>query len=95
MLAEHRASRFLRRSLRPQLLDQALAGSDRLLFATDAGLLVVLTTAQLVHETRLLALLLEALHRALEGLILLELYAGQRSLLHDRRFPAHGAGECS
>ena len=45
----------------------------------------VLAAAKLVHDPRLLALLLEALHRALEGLVLLDLYTRQIGPLHSIR----------
>ncbi len=65
----------------PQLLDRPLAGRQGLLLPPDAGLLVVLAAAQLVHQPRLLALLLEALQSAFEGLVFLDLDARQRATL--------------
>src|SRR5262245_16190217 len=60
-------------SCSPELLDRPLAGSQGLLLPSYARLLVVLAAAQLVHQPRLLALLLEALQSAFEGLVFLDL----------------------
>src|SRR3990172_6421837 len=54
------------------LLEGALLGSESLLLALHAGLLVVLALADLRQDTRLLALLLEALHRVLERFAVLD-----------------------
>ncbi len=69
-------------SSKPQLcllqpLKRAFARRYGLLLAPNAGLLVVLSFAELVHQPSLLTLLLEALQRDFEGLIVLELDAGQ------------------
>src|SRR6516164_9337270 len=60
-----------------QLLQRPLARCQGLLLAANARLLVVLALAELVHQAGLLALLLEALQRALEGLVLLQLHTRQ------------------
>ncbi len=43
----------------------------------------MLPLAELVHQPSLLTLLLEALQRDFEGLVVLELDAGQNSFLHE------------
>ena len=43
----------------------------------------MLPLAELVHQSSLLTLLLEALQRDFEGLVVLELDAGQNSFLHE------------
>ena len=68
-----------------ELLDRSLSGGQGLLLLADARLLVVLAAAKFVHDPRLLALLLEALHRALEGLVILDLYTRQIGPLHSVR----------
>ncbi len=60
-------------------LKRAFARRYGLLLAPNAGLLVVLPLAELVHQSSLLTLLLEALQRDFEGLVVLELDAGQNS----------------
>ena len=72
-------------SCSPQLLDRPLAGRQGLLLPSYARLLVVLAAAQLVHQPRLLALLLEALESALEGLVLLDLDPRQKATLPARK----------
>src|SRR3990170_2663781 len=54
------------------LLEGALLGGEGLLLALHARLLVVLALADLREDARLFALLLEALHRVLEGLAILD-----------------------
>ena len=75
---------------RPQLLDRPLAGCEGLFLPSYARLLVVLAAAQLVHQPRLLALLLEALQSAFEGLVFLDLDTRQKATLPARR-PARDA----
>src|SRR5262245_39811527 len=50
------------------LLQQALARGGGLLLPADGGLLVMLALPNLAEDSRALALLLEASHRAFEGL---------------------------
>ena len=64
-----------------QLLDQTLASRNRLLLLANTRLFVVFASAELVHDPSLLALLLEALQRSFEALILLELYTRQSTPL--------------
>src|SRR5262245_37525862 len=60
----------------PLLLQRTLTGSGGLLLPPHARLVVVLAALQLAQDPRLLALLLEALHRDLEGLVVAELDHG-------------------
>jgi hypothetical protein len=55
------------------LLESALARCRRLLLLPDAGLVVVLAALELAENARLLALLLEALHRDFERLVVSDL----------------------
>src|SRR5262245_38325221 len=55
-----------------KLLEGALLRRQRLLLALDRRLLVVLALPDLAQDARLLALLLEALHRVLERLAFLD-----------------------
>src|SRR5512144_1545613 len=64
----------------PHLLHRALLRGEGLLLALDGRLLVVLALADLREDPRLLALLLEALHRILEGLAILHAHAGHSCL---------------
>src|SRR5512138_65106 len=64
----------------PHLLHRALLRGEGLLLALDGRLLVVLALADLGEDPRLLALLLEALHRILEGLAILHAHAGHSFL---------------
>src|SRR5512138_2607563 len=64
----------------PHLLHRALLRGEGLLLALDGRLLVVLALADLGEDPRLLALLLEALHRILEGLAILHAHAGHSCL---------------
>src|SRR5262245_65304966 len=60
----------------PLLLQRALAGGGGLLLPPHARLVVVLAELQLAQDPRLLALLLEALHGDLEGLVVAKLDHG-------------------
>src|SRR6266508_758019 len=62
------------------LLHRALLRGDRLLLLLHRRLLVVLALADLREDPRLLALLLEALHRVLEGLAVLHTHSGHSIL---------------
>src|SRR6266850_2661381 len=66
------------------LLERALARRRRLLLLADARLVVVLAALQLAENAGLLALLLEALHRDFERLVVAHLDHG-----HSERFPLH------
>src|SRR5262245_54404124 len=66
------------------LLERALASRRRLLLLADARLVVVLAALELAEDARLLALLLETLHRDFERLVVADLDHG-----HSLRSPLH------